>query len=160
MAPGGQSPVRITADAAEYFNQEGLVVFAGNVVAVQEDATLTADRMEVRFSQSESAGGKPAAGLGETAAGRRITTITALKNVSFRQLDPDTKQERYATGDKGVYDAERRLVTMTGGPRLWDGKNVIAGEEMTFHLDDRKVVMSGKVNLTVYPDAAKGAKEP
>jgi lipopolysaccharide export system protein LptA len=154
-----QPPVRISADFAEYFNQEGLVVFTGNVVAAQADSTLTADRMEVRFSQPENAEGKPAAGI-ETSAGRRITSITALSNVSFRQVDPDTMKERYATGDKGVYDADRRLVTMTGSPRLWDGKNVIVGEEMNFHLDDRKVIVTGKVNLTVYPDEAKQGKKP
>jgi len=159
-AAATQPPVRISADAAEYFNQEGLVVFTGNVVAVQADSTLTADRMEVRFSQPERAEGKPAAGIGEAAAGRRITAITAQNNVSFRQIDTDTKKERYATGNKGVYDADRRLVTMTGSPRLWDGKNVIVGEEMNFHLDDRKVIVTGKVNLTVYPDEAKEAKKP
>jgi lipopolysaccharide export system protein LptA len=155
-----QPPVRISADAAEYLNQEGLVVFTGNVVAAQADSTLTADRMEVRFSQPEKAEGKPAAGIAEPGAGRRIASITALSNVSFRQVDPETKKERYATGDKGVYDADRRLVTMTGSPRLWDGKNVIVGDEMNFHLDDRKVVVTGKVNLTVYPDEAKEAKKP
>jgi lipopolysaccharide export system protein LptA len=159
-AAAAQPPVRISADAAEYFNQEGLVVFTGNVVAVQADSTLTADRMEVRFSRKEGAEGKPAAGIAGATAGQSIAAITALHNVSFRQVDSDTKQERYATGDKGLYDAERRLVTMTGSPRLWDGKNVIVGEEMNFHLNDRKVIVTGKVNLTVYPDEAKEAKKP
>ena len=155
-----QPPVRISADAAEYLNQEGLVVFTGNVVAAQADSTLTADRMEVRFSQPKKAEGKPAAGIGEPGAGRRIASITALSNVSFRQIDPETKKERYATGDKGVYDADRGLVTMTGSPRLWDGKNVIVGEEMQFDLVEKKVVVKGKVNLTLFPEDLKEGKKP
>jgi hypothetical protein len=31
---------------------------------------------------------------------------------------------------------------------------------MNFHLDDRKVIVTGKVNLTVYPDEAKQGKKP
>jgi lipopolysaccharide export system protein LptA len=146
-----QAPVRISADAAEYFNAEGLVVFTGKVVAVQADATLTAERMEVRFAQAAAAGGDPAA-----ATGQRVASITALQSVTVRLLDPATGKERYATGEHGVYDAERRLVTLTGAPRLWEGKNVIVGEQMDFFIDERKVVVKGKVNLTVYPDDAKG----
>jgi lipopolysaccharide export system protein LptA len=55
-----QPPVRITAESAEYFNAESLVVFAGKVVAVQADTTLTAERMEVRFTQAAAQpDGKP-----------------------------------------------------------------------------------------------------
>jgi lipopolysaccharide export system protein LptA len=75
-------------------------------------------------------------------------------------VDPETRKERYATGEKGVYDAELRTVTLTGAPRLWEDKNVIVGEEMVFHLEDRRVVVRGKVNLTVYPDDAKKGAAP
>jgi hypothetical protein len=49
---------------------------------------------------------------------------------------------------------------MTGAPRLWEGKNVIVGEQMDFFIDEKKVVVKGKVNLTVYPDDAKGGAKP
>lgn len=154
------APVRISAEAAEYFSGESRIVFTGNVIAVQSDSTLTADRMEVTFSQPERAPGKPAGGIVEASTGRRILAITALRNVSFRQVDPETGKERYGTAEKGVYDAERRLVTMTGNPRLWEEKNVIAGEEMTFRIDEKHVVVKGKVNLTVYPEDQKEATKP
>jgi len=152
--------VQISADAAEYFNKEGLVVFTGNVVAVQADATITADRMEVVFEQPERAVGKPADGIGAPANAQRITKIVADKKVTFRQVDPETGKERYATGDRGVYDVDQRVVTLSGKPRLWEGKNVIAGEELLFYLADKKVIVRGKVNLTVYPDELKEGKQP
>lgn len=155
-----QPPVRISADTAEYFNKESLVIFTGGVVAVQADSTIAADRMEVSFEKPASAAVKPAAGIGAPATAQRITKIVAQKNVSFRQVDPETKKERYATGDKGVYDVLQKLVTMSGSPRLWEGKNVIVGEEMIFHLDEKKVVVKGKVNLTVFPDDLKEEKKP
>ncbi len=155
-----EPPVRITADAAEFFNKENLVVFTGNVVAIQADSTLTADSMEVTLSQPETPAGDPAAATAGPSTQRRVTKIVALKNVRFRQIDPDTKKERYSTGEKGVYEAGPRIVTMTGSPRVWEGKSVIVGEEMIFHLEDKKVVVKGKVNLTVYPDEAQEAKKP
>lgn len=158
-APTPQPPVRISADSAEYFNAENLVVFTGKVVAVQGDTTITAERMEVRFTPAEGGTGADPAAVG-AARGQRVASMTALQSVTFRQLDPASGKERYATGERGVYDAERRVVTLTGAPRLWEGKNVIVGELMDFFLDDRKVVVKGKVNLTVYPDESKpGAKE-
>lgn len=152
-----QPPVRISADMAEYFNKEGLVVFTGNVVAVQTDSTLTADRMDVTFEKPALAGAQPAA-AGGPASEQRITRIVAEKKVTFRQVDPESGQERYATGEKGVYDVERRLVTMTGEPRLFEGRNVIVGEEMIFHVEEKKVIVKGKVNLTVFPDELKDKK--
>jgi lipopolysaccharide export system protein LptA len=167
-----QPPVQISADAAEYFNKDGLVVFTGSVVAAQGDTTISSDRMEVAFEQSAAGAGTPAekpaakssSSIGSPSTAQRITTIVALGNVKFRQLDPESKKERYATGDKGVYDVDKHLITLTGNPRLWEGKNVIVGEEMVFHLDDKKVVIIGgkdrKVNLTVYPDELKEGKKP
>ena len=155
-----QSPVRISSDAAEYFNKEGLVVFTGNVVVVQADSTLTAERIEVSFEKPAPTEGQPAEGIGAPVNAQRITTIVAQQKVSFRQVDPETKKERYATGDKGVYDVDQRTVTMSGNPRLWEGKNVIVGEEMVFYLEEKKVIVKGKVNLTVYPDDLKDVKKP
>jgi lipopolysaccharide export system protein LptA len=147
-------PVRVSADEAEYFNATGLVVFTGKVVAVQGDSTLTADRMEVALSRQEQQARTPPVPSG-SAEGQRIAAITATGNVGFRQGDPETKKERYATGEKAVYDDAHRTVTMTGAPRLWEGKNVIVGEEMVFQLEDKRVLVKGKVNLTVYPDQFK-----
>lgn len=155
-----QPPVRISADAAEYFNKEGQVVFTGNVVAVQAESTISADRMDVSFEQPEQAEGKPVIGIGVPTKSQRITKIVAENKVSFRQLDPETKKERYATGDKGVYDVDQRIVTLTGNPRLWEGRNVIVGDEMIFYIGDKKVIVKGKVNLTVYPDELKEGKKP
>jgi lipopolysaccharide export system protein LptA len=148
-APAG--PVRVSADAAEYFNAEGLAVFTGSVVATQADATLTAERMEVRFTKPEGGAAGAASPLGGAQAGRRVASVTALKSVTFRQLDAEAGKERFATGEKGVYDADARTVTMTGSPRLWEEKNVVVGEEMVFFLDEKRVLVKGKVNLTVYP---------
>jgi lipopolysaccharide export system protein LptA len=49
---------------------------------------------------------------------------------------------------------------MSGNPRLWEGKNVIVGEEMVFNLEEKKVLVKGKVNLTVYPGDLKEEKKP
>ena len=155
-----QQPMQVSADTAEYFNKEGRVLFTGSVVVHQADSTITADTMEVTFDQPPPAEGKAASGLGAPANAQRIKMIVARDKVSFRQVDAETGKERYATGDKGVYDVEKRFVTMTGNPRLWEGKNVIVGEEMQFDLVEKKVVVKGKVNLTLFPEDLKEGKKP
>ena len=155
-----QPPLRISADSAEYFNTEGFVVFTGNVVAIQAETTISAERMEVSFEKQAVAAEKPATGIGAPASAQQISRIVAEKKVNFRQVDPESGKERFATGDKAVYAVDKRFVTMTGNPRLWEGKNVIVGEEMIFELAAKKVVVKGKVNLTVFPDDLKEQKKP
>lgn len=152
-AAAPQPPVHITADQAEYFNQENRVVFLGNVVATQGDATLTAERMEVVFTPPPEKGEGKKRPLTEPQTS--IRTITATEKVSFRQVDPESKKERYGVGERGDYDAEARTMTLTGNPRVWEGKNVMTGERMVFFLDNHRFKAEGKVNLTVYPEETK-----
>lgn len=150
------APVHVTAEEAEYRNNENLVIFRGKVVAVQGDTTLTADRMEVRFTPAGGGSALAAAASSD----RRITAIAAIGSVTFRQLDAETGKERYATGERGDYDAAAETLTMTGAPRLWEGKNVLTGERIVFHLDTRLFTAQGKVNMTVFPEEKPGGGGP
>jgi lipopolysaccharide transport protein LptA len=83
--------------------------------------------------------------------------MIATKSVTLRQVDPDSGSERYATGERAEYDSATRMVTLTGNPRAWEGKNLMTGERMDFSLENRNVVVKGKVGVTVYPAAAPEA---
>lgn len=137
-------PINITADRMEYFNEQDLVVFSGNALAVREEVTLAADRMEVTMAS------------GDERDEESIQKIVAKENVSFRQIELETGRERFATGEQGEYLAGERVVTLTGSPKVWEGKNVITGKVMKFFLDDHRFVVEGDkdmpVGLTVYPE--------
>lgn len=137
-------PINITAETMEYFNKENRAVFIGKVVAVQGDSTISSERMEVTLASEEE--------------NNSIHRIVALENVTFRQLVPETGQERFATGERAEYIAAERAVTLTGNPRAWEGKNVIVGEKMIFFLDDHRFLVEGEVGLTIYPEEGEEAE--
>ena len=89
-----EQPINITADRMEYFSDKDLVIFTGNALAVRGDSTLSADSMEVTLS-----------GEGGSREESSVEQVVATGNVNFRQVDPETDKERYATGERGVYDA-------------------------------------------------------
>ncbi len=157
-------PVTISADEAEYHGAEDRVIFIGKVVAVQGDATITADRLEVVLAPAEGDGEGEASAGGMLAAADRETSIVSMLatgSVSFRQVDPGSGVERFATGERGEYDARERVVTISGGsPRAWEGKNVMNCERMTFALEERNMKCFGKVNMTVYPAEGSGGGAP
>jgi lipopolysaccharide export system protein LptA len=155
-AAAAQPPVKVQADRAEYFNAESKVIFTGKVKATQGDATLTAERMEVVFSPEAPAGGE---GAKPAEAQSRIRSIVATQNVTFHQVDAETKKERYGVGERGEYDAATKVMTLTGNPRVWEGKNVMTGEKMLFFLESHRVQVEGKVNLTVYPEDSPRPRE-
>lgn len=158
-----QPPVKIQADRAEYSSTESKVVFTGKVKATQGDATLTAERMEVVIAPERAPGeDRPQPVEDRTQAAEaqsRIRSIVATQNVTFHQVDAETKKERYGVGERGEYDAVKKVMTLTGNPRVWEGKNVMTGEKMLFFLDSHRVQVEGRVNLTVYPEDSPKPKE-
>lgn len=151
-AAEAEPPVRISANEAEYAHRRNLAVFTGKVVVVQGDTTLAADRVEVRFRPE---GDSAAAGRGE-----RIESMLATGNVSFRQVEAEGGRERYATGERGEYDAGTRVLTLTGGPRLWEGQNVVTGERIEYDTGARVFKVRGKAILTIYPDEGRPGQGP
>jgi len=140
-------PISVTADKMEYFTEENKVNFTGNALAVQEDVTLAADSMKVILAEGS-----------ETDSGA-VERISAKGNVTFRQIVPETGDERFATGKKAVYEAKEGVVTLTGSPRLWEGKNVIVGEVMKFFVQEHRFVVEGQVGLTIFPEKDQEEEE-
>jgi lipopolysaccharide export system protein LptA len=139
-AAGADPPVTVTADRMEYYSDRDVVIFTGNALAVREDVTLSARRMEVTL------------GGDVDSEENSVKKIIAEGDVNFRHVDPETGKERFATGERGEYLADEDTVVLTGDPRVWEGKNVITGEKMTFHIDENRFVVQGGAGLTIHPD--------
>jgi lipopolysaccharide export system protein LptA len=143
-----QAPIKVTADKMEYLTEENQVVFTGNALAVQENITLSARTMRVTLAEGSGRG---------TGA---VKQIAAKGDVTFRQVVAESGTERFATGKTGIYDAEKGVVTLSGSPKAWEGKNVIVGEVMKFFLEENRFLVEGQVGLTVFPEAEEdGPKE-
>jgi lipopolysaccharide export system protein LptA len=147
-----EPPINITADRMEYFSDKEIVIFTGNALAVRDDATLSADVMEVTLG-----------GEGAAQEGGSVEKVVATGNVNFRQSILETGKDRFATGERGVYDAGESLITLTGQPKAWEGPNVITGKTMKFYIDEHRFVAEGDeqtpVGMTVFPKKGEDEQE-
>ena len=94
----GEPRINITSDQMEYLSDKDLVIFTGNALAVREDMTLSADKMEVTLAGENSDGGDDGS----------VSRIVATGNVHVRQVVPATEtggptKERFGTGERGEY---------------------------------------------------------
>lgn len=130
-------PIDIVADRLEANDAAGQVKFVGHVVATQGDATLYAHQMTF-FLQRKS---------------REVERVEAFGDVRIVQGD------RVATGQKGIFYRPEGRIVLTGDPKVHQGKDWIAGEEIVVFLnEERSVVRSGekaRVKATFHPKEEK-----
>lgn len=124
-APVGTSqnrgPIHVTSDRLEADDQAQTVIFSGNAVASQEDVTIYADRLTIKYTGEK----------------REIVQLVADGQVRIVQ------QEKVATGKKAVYYKQEERVVMTGAPKVTEGDSSVEGQEITLYLNDKRSVVSG-----------------
>jgi lipopolysaccharide export system protein LptA len=115
----GSEPLQVDSRTLETLGNEGVVIFQGDVVVRQGDVTLHADKVEVKVDRST----------------REIRAVRASGNVRI------SKAEVVASGDQADYDAKAGVAVLTGNPKVWRDRDVVAGDRITLYLaEDRSVV--------------------
>ena len=94
------APVDYAADRIELQDKQDRVVLSGNVDVRQGDLQLRAARTVVNFTNTGS---------------MQIQRITASGNVVV------TRGGEHATGDVGIYDLNKKIITMSGNATLKRG---------------------------------------
>ena len=117
------APVEVSADRIEVQDRADRAVFAGNVNVRQADLTLDAARVTVAYS---SGGGNV-----------EIDRIDASGGVTVRSPSETAK------GAFGIYDLNRKLITLVGDVELTRGPNRIFGQRLTIDLDSGRAVIDG-----------------
>jgi len=117
----GSEPLQVDSRSLEARGAQGEVVFEGDVVARQGDLTLQSDRLDVALDT-------------ET---RELRTVLARGRVRIQ------KGDLTATAEEADYDAGAGVVTLTGGPKVWRGKDVVAGDKITLYLAENRSVVEG-----------------
>jgi lipopolysaccharide export system protein LptA len=131
-----KEPIYITSDRMEADRQKNVLVYIGQVVAIQGDMTLRSDKLTTYFDPDLQ---------------QIKQAIAEGKQVRM------TSGDRIATGTKAVFDGVAQTLTMTGNPVLRQGNSEVAGEKITyFMVEDRMIVESGKtkprVEMTIFPE--------
>jgi lipopolysaccharide export system protein LptA len=124
---GGTRPVTIRADFLEYFDQGRRARYHGNVRLATESTQLVSDRLDVYFTQ------------GDTAEGSEVDRAEADGHVKV------TQPGRVGTGDHAEYYAGPGKIVLTGGPPTLvdEEKGSTTGQRLTFFIRDDRLFVDG-----------------
>ena len=149
-----KEPVTVTADRLEYDYKANVVVYRGDVIAIQGDTKLRSDILTVTLAPADKSDGAPdAPGKG----GQRLQEVVAVGNV---RIDNGT---RWATGGRAVFEQGNRTFVLTETPVLHDGSNEVVGDRVIVYLDENRSVVEGgrkRVKAVLYPSNDGGLAGP
>ena len=119
------APVDVQADRLEVQDRADRAIFAGNVHVTQAEMTLDTSRLTVAYSGAQSS-----------------------NNVQIRRLDAAggvvvKSPSETARGDFGIYDLDRKLITLIGNVQLTREDNQINGARLVIDLDSGRAVVDG-----------------
>ena len=116
------APVDVTADRIEIQDRADRAIFAGNVHVKQAELTLDTSRLTVAYSSD---------------GGVQIRRLDAAGGVVVRSPSETAK------GDFGIYDLDRKLITLIGNVQLDRDQNRVAGSRLVIDLDSGRAVIDG-----------------
>src|SRR3954451_9104901 len=118
----GNAPVDVTADRIEVQDRADRAIFAGNVHVTQAELTLDTPRLTVAYSGGASV---------------QIRRLDAAGGVVVKS------PSETARGDFGIYDLDRKLITLIGNVQLMREQNLVNGARLVIDLDSGRAVIDG-----------------
>ncbi|TCK99937.1 lipopolysaccharide export system protein LptA [Shimia isoporae] len=123
MEQDSSLPVEVTSDSLSVNQNDGSAVFIGNVVVIQGEMRMTADKVNVYYLEDQSA----------------IEKMIAVGDVLLVR-GPDA-----AEGNRAIYSPEAGTVKMYGDVLVVQETTTIASDRMTVHLNNNTAEMHGRV---------------
>ncbi|HET6420693.1 MAG TPA: lipopolysaccharide transport periplasmic protein LptA [Geobacteraceae bacterium] len=134
-------PINIKSNELYTDSNARTATFVGKVVAKQNDVTIFCDKMIIYYPEQ----------------GGQVEKVEAFGNVRIVQLN------RLGTGGHAVYENKEGKITLYQDPKVYQDKNVVSGNVITYYLDEEKsVVTSGpgkRVEATIYPKSRENNGE-
>ena len=116
------APVDVSADRIEVQDRADRAIFAGNVHVRQNELALDTQRLTVAYSND---------------GGVQIQRLDAAGGVTV------TSPSEKAQGNFGIYDLNRKLITLIGNVVLTRGQSRIMGQRLTIDLGSGRAVVDG-----------------
>lgn len=124
-------PIDITADQLEVVQPESKAIFTGNVVAIQGTIKLKADKMTVFYKKKDGA-----ASTSGTPEASSISKVEALGNVFL------SRPEETATGARGLYDVDKKMLWLNDNVVLTRAQNVLKGKQLEYNMQTGRSVVT------------------
>jgi lipopolysaccharide export system protein LptA len=119
-------PVDVTADRIEVQDRSDRAIFTGNVHVKQGEMTLDTPRLTVAYSGGQAGGN-----------GVQIKRLDAAGGVVVRSPSETAK------GEFGIYDLDRKLITLIGNVQLTRQQNQVNGARLVSDLDSGRATIDG-----------------
>ena len=116
------APVDVAADRIEVQDRADRALFVGNVRVRQAGLSLDTERLTVAYSSGD---------------GVQIRRLDAAGGVVVRSPSETAK------GDFGIYDLDRKLITLIGSVQLNRGANQVNGSRLVIDLETGRAVIDG-----------------
>ena len=116
------APIDLKADRLEVQERADRAVFVGNVEVSQDRLTLNTARLTVAYSSG---------------GGVQIDRLDASGGVTVKS------PSETARGDFGIYDLDRKLITLVGGVELVRGGSRLSGARLVIDLNSGRAVIDG-----------------
>ena len=116
------APIDVASDRLEVQDRADRAVFVGNVHVKQAELSLDTARLSVAYSSS---------------GGVQIRRLDASGGVTVRS------PSETASGTFGIYDLDRKLITLVGDVRLQRQGSEINGQRLVIDLDSGRAVIEG-----------------
>ncbi|MGV6804507.1 MAG: LptA/OstA family protein [Ruegeria sp.] len=116
-------PVEVTSETLNVNQEDGSAEFLGNVIVIQGEMRLSAERVLVIYNEDRS-------GIERMEASENVVLVSP----------PDA-----AEGDWAEYTIESGVIVMKGNVLLTQGPSTISGDQMVANLTSGTATMTGRV---------------
>lgn len=131
------APIDFAAQNIELQDRANRAILSGGVRITQANMTLTAARVTVSYT-GQVIDGSPSVSRFDAAGGVTVT-----------------RPDQTAHAQYGVYDINKRTITMLGNVTLTQGSNRVSGGRLTLNLDTGRASIDGSgVGTTKAPDGS------
>ena len=144
------APIELTAERAEVNQAEGVSTYRGNVVVTRGPMRMTGDVMVVHTD----------------AQGQLARLEMQGAPATWRERRPGEPTRRAEAPRIVYYTADPERIVLSGGGRLWQGENRVAGETITHYPAEGRTIADGdgtdggRVSATVQPRSDADAEAP
>lgn len=127
---GGDDPIKVLAEQATY--EGGLTVLVGNVDVTQGVARIRSDKMNIYRAEADS----------ETSGSLKLGAVNRIDaRGNFRYTTPDNN----VTGDRGVYERVKGIITVTGNVTVRQpGGNTASTDKLVYNVNTETIRFSGQ----------------
>jgi lipopolysaccharide transport protein LptA len=114
-----QSPVKVTARSMRFLGNEQRTVFSGDVLAISQQYTISADEVVVHLTSKNE-----------------ITRIDCNRNVNFKSADI------VGMSNKATLNQQTKTITLVGNVKVHKGENYMEGNNIAIQYETKEITIN------------------